>query len=324
MIKRDSRITRAVEYRKAHPKETLTSVSEKFNVDMGTLKRNIENKKTYIIFEKENYSYYFTQSEIEYVQYFISHPYISFLELNRIFNVHVKQRTLKNWLNIMGYQYERHYNYYYNRNAFASIETEEDAYWLGFITADGYVNEKNNWLSMGIGKKDLDHLKKFLKYLDFSEEESQKVINQHCGGAYTRDNIVYTAVICGRPLIKNLKQYNLFQGKSGKEVPYICKTPELEIAYIRGLVDGDGYIRSTEYGMGLVGSKEIVAYVRNFLGEKLQWNNFEDKYIHPHGIIYKFAVGGKNITSDILHILYDNSTIHLARKYELYEKYCRV
>lgn len=324
MIKRDSRITRAVEYRKTHPEETLTSVSKKFNVDMGALKRNIENKKTYIIFEKENYSYYFTQSEIEYVQYFISHPYVSFLELNRIFNVHVKQRTLKNWLNIMGYQYERHYNYYYNRNAFASIETEEDAYWLGFITADGYVNEKNNWLSMNIGRKDLNHLKKFLKYLSFSEEESQRLIKQCYGGAYTRDNIVYAAIICGRQLITNLKQYGLFQGKSGKEVPYICKTPELEIAYIRGLIDGDGYICSTRYGIGLVGSKEVVTYVRNFFGKLLQWDDFEDKYIRPHGTIYRFAISSQCKTVDILHVLYDNSTVHLARKYELYEKYCRV
>lgn len=30
--------------------------------------------------------------------------------------------------------------YTYNKNAFNIIETEEDAYWLGFILADGYVS----------------------------------------------------------------------------------------------------------------------------------------------------------------------------------------
>lgn len=70
--------------------------------------------------------------------------------------------------------------------------------------------------------------------------------------------------------------------------------------------------------------KETLTYVRNFFGKLLQWDDFEDKYIRPHGTIYRFAVSSQCKTVDILHVLYDNSTVHLARKYELYEKYCRV
>ena len=35
--------------------------------------------------------------------------------------------------------------YHYDRNKFKEIVTEEDAYWLGFITADGCII-KNNFL----------------------------------------------------------------------------------------------------------------------------------------------------------------------------------
>lgn len=41
----------------------------------------------------------------------------------------------------MGYDNSRRYQRNFNRNAFDKIETEADAYWLGFILADGYINE---------------------------------------------------------------------------------------------------------------------------------------------------------------------------------------
>ena len=73
----------------------------------------------------------------------------------------------------------------------------------------------------------------------------------------------------------------------------------------------------------MVGSKEILEYIRNFFIEQLNWKNASEKYIRPHDTIYKFAVGGKNISKDILHLLYDNSNIYLDRKYNLYKQYCR-
>lgn len=115
----------------------------------------------------------------------------------------------------------------------------------------------------------------------------------------------------------------MFQNKSGKEIPYKCKNEELEIAYIRGLFDGDGYIRSTQYGVGLVGSQEILEYVRKFLEVKLNLKDCSNKYIHPHGKIFKLAISGKNISTEILKLLYNNSNIYLNRKYELYKQYCR-
>lgn len=52
--------------------------------------------------------------------------------------------------------------YVYNKNAFATIETEEDAYWLGFILADGYVSgpDKPAYLQIKLGIKDYAHLQK--------------------------------------------------------------------------------------------------------------------------------------------------------------------
>lgn len=324
MKKKSQALLIAAQYKVAHPEASITSIAKKFAVDRGALTRTIPEYMNYTIDGKDGFYYYFEEKELKLINYYLEHPHVKLEELKRIFNSSIQGDTLRRWLNILGEEYKPHYKYSNNQNAFSSIETEEDAYWLGFITADGYINETNGWLNIGLGEIDLEHLKKFLRYMGFTEEEIPQVIKQRTGGAYTRDNITYTVTICGKQLINNLKQYGLFQGKSGKEIPYKCATTLLEKAYIRGLIDGDGYIRSTEYGVGLVGSQQILEYVRDFLAKELDWTDAQNKYIHPHGVIYKFAVGGKNISKSILHLLYDNSSIYLDRKFNLYQQYCRV
>jgi len=50
--------------------------------------------------------------------------------------------------------------YHFNEKFFNKIDTEEKAYWLGFIMADGYtrLNKKNNpaQTSIEISKKDIE------------------------------------------------------------------------------------------------------------------------------------------------------------------------
>jgi hypothetical protein len=54
----------------------------------------------------------------------------------------------------------------YNRHIFDVIDTPEKAYWLGFIIADGYLNDNKNMLRIKLGNKDKCHLEKFIKFLD--------------------------------------------------------------------------------------------------------------------------------------------------------------
>lgn len=135
--------------------------------------------------------------------------------------------------------------YIYNYNAFNSIDTEEDAYWLGFILADGYVSNASMskpYLQIKLGHVDREHLVKFIKYMGYTTEE---IIKDCVGGAYTKDNLCHVVKISNRQISTNLNQYGLSGAKSGKEKPYKCKTIALEKAYIRGIFDGDGFIRST-------------------------------------------------------------------------------
>ena len=46
----------------------------------------------------------------------------------------------------------------FNECSFDTIDTEEKAYWLGFMYADGYISSKNNQIGLSLAVKDIEHL----------------------------------------------------------------------------------------------------------------------------------------------------------------------
>ena len=57
-----------------------------------------------------------------------------------------------------------------NENVFDVIDTEEKAYWLGFMYADGNISSEGHRLEMNLGIKDVDHMEKFRKFLNLETE----------------------------------------------------------------------------------------------------------------------------------------------------------
>ena len=53
----------------------------------------------------------------------------------------------------------------YNRHIFDNIDNEDKAYWLGFIIADGYLNDNKHTLRIKLGDIDKNHLIKFIYFI---------------------------------------------------------------------------------------------------------------------------------------------------------------
>ena len=51
----------------------------------------------------------------------------------------------------------------YDVHVFDTIDSEEKAYWLGFLMADGYVRSDSNVICIKLSYVDIDHMKKFKK-----------------------------------------------------------------------------------------------------------------------------------------------------------------
>lgn len=54
----------------------------------------------------------------------------------------------------------------FNEHIFDSIDTEEKAYWLGFIFADGYISSRDNAFELSLKAEDKEHLDKFNTFME--------------------------------------------------------------------------------------------------------------------------------------------------------------
>ena len=304
MKKISNNIVEAVEYYNNHKEESITSISKSFNIGRHTLSKYIKEDIEKFKYYYNNDWYFLDDKEEEAIDYYINNPNVSFAEIQKKFGY--KSTLFKNKLQIKGLDSERRYSVNFNRQLFKTIETEEDAYWLGFILADGYLNEERNFLAIKLGAKDKHHLEKFCKYAQCSIDNIKET-----KGAV--DNLLYVVTLNSKDVVLNLKQYGIFQRKSGKEIPYYNINKNLKNAYIRGIIDGDGWILQSLKGFGLVGSYEVCKY---FVDDM----ELNPEHIHDHGIIKKIDVRNQSDAKKFANKYYANATIYLDRKMELAKK----
>lgn len=217
----------------------------------------------------------------------------------------------------------------FKNTVFDSIDTEEKAYWLGFIFADGYISNspnkegvKTNYaFEISLRASDYEHLDKFNAFMEHEE-----------------DNVVISDAKCGDSLFERcrwqvsnkhmwsvLNSYGCTPQKSlTLEFPEesIFKSTDLIVHFIRGYFDGDGGFSTAELLYKTIprislssGSPKFLTSLRN--------------YLPNHDIHKKFSIDTRsNCVSieltlqeslDFIHFIYDDAAIYLNRKYELYK-----
>lgn len=199
----------------------------------------------------------------------------------------------------------------YNRNIFNKIDNEEKAYWLGFIVADGYLNINKHMLRIKLGNRDRSHLIKFIKFVGGNEEMLKSEIHSETG------NELFYVSLYSKEVMNDLLSLGIEQAKSGKEK--VCNIDKKYYRdFIRGLWDGDGFIRENLSGIGLVGSEEVLAFVQNYFNDSL---GVKPLKIYPHCNTFKIEYRStRKAIPLILNHLYGDKDMALDRKKELATK----
>ena len=159
----------AIEYYNEHKNfESITGVANKFGIDKTTLKTRLEQDFSSFKYQDDEFIYYLDEKEEAAVKEYIENEFLTFADIKRKYGY--KSELFKIKLAICGYDTNRRYTVQFDRRKFQFIDTEEKAYWLGFITADGYNNQDRGFLSIKLGVIDKEHLQKFLNFMNSNSE----------------------------------------------------------------------------------------------------------------------------------------------------------
>lgn len=207
----------------------------------------------------------------------------------------------------------------YNRHFFNNIDTEEKAYWLGFIWADGciHINPKTNSgeLSIELQISDKSHLKKFNKCLDGNLQVKTRIRTRCFGGKYA-DKEYETAFIriSSIEMINDLVELGCVECKS-HVIGLPSLSDDLMWHFVRGFFDGDGCVCYTDHKTNLrcdftSVSNDLVNQMRSWL-----YKQEINTYISLDRNKYRLCIAGKENNFKFLSTLYDNATVYLDRKY---------
>ncbi len=205
--------------------------------------------------------------------------------------------------------------YKFDENFFEIIDSEEKAYWLGFLYADGFINSsrKHNSRKMGISISSID--REHLVKLNESLKSNVIIRDYKTSGGYSLDTQYSRLIFSSEKMCSDLVDKGMFEKKS----LILCFPNERQVSkalqchFIRGYFDGDGSISisGNEYKFRICGTKELLTSIQEILGV----TNMLQKRKKDDSNNYSIDFGGNNKVLLNLKKLYDQSHIHLDRKY---------
>lgn len=217
-----------------------------------------------------------------------------------------------------------HRKYTLDDTFFDIIDTEEKAYFLGFLYADGNNNIKNNTITLSLVETDREILEKLSnciqsnKPLWYANTQKTKTLKN------TKNQ--YRLLLCSNKLSTSLIKLGCVPNKthiltfpSEEQVP-----KELQKHFIRGVFDGDGciyvhYKNLKDSSFSIYGNRIFLECLQKCLMENC---NLKKTKLYSRLIDNTIALrySGLKQISRIYTYLYQDSTIFLNRKYEKFNQ----
>lgn len=235
----------------------------------------------------------------------------------------VKRQTIAKYLRESGHDVINYQNLCnIDEHVFDNIDTEEKAYWLGFLYADGSIGSNEFKLELNISANDIDHMKKFKTFMKSTVKDR---IDISKGSRYP---------IC-RFSVRNKNIWNQLNSKGCTPNKTLTLTfPELTLFsdvklikdFIRGYVDGDGTLglysgkHGRIFNLSIAGTPMFLQGIQSQLGVTGTIRNESCNAYKSQ--VYTLHYSGLKARK-VSRILYENANVYLTRKYNIYKLFCQ-
>jgi hypothetical protein len=203
-----------------------------------------------------------------------------------------------------------HSTYTFNKSFFHVIDTKEKAYVLGFVCADGHVDKTDHYLAIRIKKTD----ESILYDIRDAMQGNQPIYfrkaspSELCPGATDQSSLTFFST----QMVADLRSLGILHNKT-EDLTLPEMPSHLYSHFLRGFIDGDGYICKGTFGMVvndtmLPGVKSLI---QNQTGCLLRET--------PKKSIIQ--LWGSKRDKPVLDWAYNDSSLCLQRKKEKYLQY---
>lgn len=201
----------------------------------------------------------------------------------------------------------------FNDDYFEKIDTEDKAYFLGLLFADGNVYLKRHRVQITLANEDVYILNKFADCINYS------------GKLYIDREKYSKLILPSKKMCNDLISLGCTANKS-LTLKFPDKVPlELLHHFIRGYFDGDGHISKDKklvnayYHINITSTKEFIVTLRDILLNNnidigKSYKRYKNKEVSAHTVYIK-----NKSAKQFVDYIYTDATIFLNRKHKVYE-----
>ena len=236
------------------------------------------------------------------------------------FELNLNEKTVFRYLKNKGLTRPvgKNYKYMCNEHFFSNIDSEEKAYWLGVIFADGNVSLNTSKTGqLFISSKDKEWLNLFLQsiqstsplYREFHKKYQKEIWKVHITSNQLFNDLNLLGVIPNKSLVIK------FPNISENLIPH----------FIRGYFDGDGFVSVTKYLKDkddLTLRSGICSGSREFLETLITYLPIKHKYISSRKNLFEFKLS-VNDSIKFAQYMYKDATIYLQRKFDKFNNFVK-
>ena len=210
---------------------------------------------------------------------------------------------------------------------FDVIDTQEKAYILGLLYADGYNNTDRNSINLSLKESDKEILDKITKLIQPSKP--LQYINTYKARqkeGFENSQNQYRLVITNKHISQRLVELGCGKAKTHNlTFPTEEQVPShLVRHFVRGYFDGDGSVSGDKQKQfGFVGTMDFLIPLQQILMSELGFSKtkLDQRYKDREDSIRALRYCGINQCIKFRDWLYEDSTIYLKRKFDVFSSY---